>query len=118
MKNAKSWMEFEQIWTSGLQSCEKVQCLGTMRPHKFIELYKNGMEDSDLLLDIVLHCSKMKEVGADYIIALSKIPSIDMVVMMLSEEEKKNLSDYIEETSKLCTKEMDCILIRTKFGIN
>ena len=83
LKNVKHWLEFEQLWRS-LQSSDKVECLQTMKPSKFTEMHKHGMEYSDLLLDIVLHCFKMKKKRFNYIRALSKIPSIDMLVIMLS----------------------------------
>jgi hypothetical protein len=116
MQNIKSWLEFEQIWKS-LQTFEKVECLVAMKPSKLVEIYKNGIEDSDLLLDLLYHCSKMKKRGMKYISAISKIPSIDMVVMMMSKTERNLIHDYIEEVVKWCSKKVDPNVIKNDFGI-
>ena len=80
-------------------------------------MYKHGMEDSDLLLDIVLHCFKMKKKGFNYIRALSKIPSIDMLVMMLSKIDREVFIEYIEGIIQWCRKEKDSNHIRHNFRL-
>jgi len=100
VQNVRSWPEFEQIWHS-LSDNDKPQCLEKVRPRTLTSIYKNGMEDSDLLLDLVSTCIKIAPAQGENILrALGSIPSIDMVVMMLKASEKEILGEHIKEISR------------------
>ena len=113
LHNVKNWFQFEHHWKS-LENDEKVKYLETIKPSRIIEIYKNGFEDSDLLLDLLLYCSKMKTNGVKYLRAISRIPSIDMVVMMFSSEERHLSLKYINETLKYSNEQE--AKIKCRFG--
>lgn len=112
LHNVKNWFQFEQHWKS-LQNDEKTKYLETIKPSKIIDIYKNGLEDSDLLLDLLRNCSKMKTNGMKYLQAISQITSIDMVMMMLSNEERDLGLKYITESLKYSNKKAE---IKRRFG--
>ena len=97
--DVKTWMEFERRWKT-ISIEEKPNCLATMKPSRIIQIYKNGIEECQVLLDISMCCSRMQKKGAKYLMAVSKIPSVDMVVMMLSAKEKEMMEKYLSLTLK------------------
>ncbi len=112
-RNFKNWLEFEQVWNTLKSSKDKIELLQTSKPIKFVELYKNGMEDSSLFFDLIIHCSKLKR-GSTMIRDISNIPSIDMLLMMLSREEKDTFSKCVEVVLR---NEDDEMKIKRKFGL-
>lgn len=113
---AKNWLEFEQTWKKLKTSQLKTDLLSAVKAKKFIELYKNGMEDSGLLLDLVVHCAQVSN-GFTLVKDLSCIPSIDMLPMMLSNKERKVFSDHIEATLKKSESKDDAVSIKRNFGL-
>lgn len=114
-QNVKNWLQFESVWRT-LLSSQKIELLKSMNPCKLTQIYKHGLEDSALLVDLLHCCSKMKKFGFSYLKALSQIPSIDMVVMMLSSKDKEKISAYIDEILKGCDE--DNVAVRNCFGIS
>ena len=53
------------------------------------------MEDSNIFLELI-HCACTLKNGMSYISAISRIPSIDMTVMMLTKKEKDLLRQLLE----------------------
>lgn len=113
LQTAKSWIQFERVWKY-LEASQKVPYLAKIKPSKLTEMYKHGFEDANLFLDLMVCCSKMNGDGVRYMGAISKIPSIDMVAMMLSNEEKALAATYIDATLK--GHEGDTA-IRSNFGL-
>ena len=113
----KNWLEFEQIWKASLKSSQqKIDFLNSIKPKKFIQLYKNGMEDSGLLVDLIVHCSKIKK-GFTLVKDMSLIPSIDMLPMMMSTREKEMFLSHINDVLKDCTNKDDVNSIKHNFGL-
>eukprot|EP00979_Chaetoceros_neogracilis_P019466 scaffold12402_cov246-Chaetoceros_neogracile.AAC.1 len=98
--NIRSWLEFEQLWKS-LKEDEKRNCLEIMRPQSFATIYRSGMEDSDMLFDLVLTCGKIAQSkGYKILQVLSEMKSIDMVTMMLNSSENEEVIKVIKDLSK------------------
>ncbi len=109
-----NWMEFEQIWKS-LSQEDKPVCLGAIKPKNISTIYSNGIEDSDVLVDLIstlfhscntgssngtstTNASKQQVMMHErkLLQALSEIPAVDMVVMMMSSSEREVLLRCIE----------------------
>ena len=96
VRNVHSWLEFEQIWKS-LPENTKPKCIENLRPQALAKMYSNGIEDSDLLLDIIKNCTKIDSTkGRKILLVLCKIPNIDMVVMMMSSSEKCAVAQCVQ----------------------
>ena len=95
-----SWLEFEQLWRS-LAQPEKVSCLEMMRPQALKSIYRSGIEDCDILFNLVSTCAKIDS-GKGYKIlqVLSKLPSIDMTVLMMTASEREIAKELIKGLSK------------------
>ena len=96
LSKVKTWYDFESSWKV-LQPSEKSQHLGKMKPEKLTDLYKNGMENTDLLEDLLYHVSRLGSNGARYLEAASKISSVDMLVMMMSSKQRERVKANIEQ---------------------
>ena len=94
-KHVKNWCQFEQMWKNVTDSSQKVAFLNAMTPQKLLSLYKNGIEDPDMLLDLVQH---LHEIGSNvsYLRSLSNIPSLDIVLMMMTPHQKDELHDSVD----------------------
>ena len=93
----RTWLEFEQTWHS-LVGMDKQTCLECLRPQTLTKIYGNGMEDSDLLVDLISICVEIDASHSVKILrALSNIPSVDMTVMMMNTSDKKIVSQGIEK---------------------
>mmetsp|Transcript_7564 Transcript_7564/g.11062 ORF Transcript_7564/g.11062 Transcript_7564/m.11062 type:complete len:281 (-) Transcript_7564:94-936(-) len=126
LQNARSWCEFEQQWLA-LSEGNKTKCLTKVQPQTIAHVYKNGMENSNVLLDILFHCAEIDAVdgigakikvghGGQILRALSDIPSIDLVVMMMSSAEKSVLFGYFHTISKGLRKK-ESAKIKNKLGL-
>ena len=95
-----SWLEFEQLWRS-LSQPEKVSCLEMIRPQALKNIYRSGIEDCDLLFNLLSTCAKIDS-GKGYKIlqVLSKLPSIDMTVLMMTASERAIAKELIKGLSK------------------
>jgi hypothetical protein len=72
-----------------------------MRPQSFATIYRSGMEDSDMLFDLVLTCGKIAQSkGYKILQVLSEMKSIDMVTMMLNSSENEEVIKVIKDLSK------------------
>jgi len=99
-KKCRTWYEFEQVWRCN--SSNRVHLLQSLKPQELTLLYKrNGMEDSNIFLELmecICHNILEPDTKISYIIALSRIPSIDMVVMMLSKTEHDVVRKLLDES--------------------
>ena len=99
----RTWLEFEQTWHS-LVGMDKQTCLECLRPQTLTKIYGNGMEDSDLLVDLISICVEIDASHSVKILrALSNIPSVDMTVMMMNTSDKKIVSQGIEKITNPVT---------------
>lgn len=113
----KNWLEFEQIWKSLKSSQQKLDLLQSLQAKTLVELYRNGMEDSGLLLDLVTHCSKCKH-SLKLVKEISLIPSIDMLIMMMSKDEKEKFVISLQKVLKRCNCQSDVQIIKQNFGLS
>lgn len=114
IRTVRSWLDFEQIWKS-LSECDRPTCLQNLRPQTLTKIYCNGIEDSDLLVDLISNCVKIDSTqGKKLVQALCTIPTIDMVVMMMSSSEKKIIAQNIKDLSG--SPEEACDILK-KFGL-
>lgn len=91
---AKSWYSFEQAWIS--LSCEdQMKALSKLKPESILKMYRGGMENTEVLLSLAHAASKIPDHGPSVLNAISKIPSIDMLVMMMSKVERETLEKHI-----------------------
>jgi hypothetical protein len=99
-KKFRTWYEFEQVWKSYAgEQTHRILLLQGMKPQDITSLYKrNGMEDSVIFLDLI-QCACKLDNRSSYISAISNIPSIDMVVMMLSKQEREILRKLLENAT-------------------
>jgi hypothetical protein len=94
IRNIRSWLEFKQLWKA-LKEDEKKNCLEIMRPQSFATIY-GGMEDSDLVFDLVLTA----KVPRFYRSIFSEVKSIDMVTMILNSSENEEVIKVIKDLCK------------------
>lgn len=115
-QEVKNWVQFEQIWKS-LKKADKAKYLSSMKPQKIMTLYKNGMEDAGMLVDLLLYTAH-STTSANILLSISKIRSIDMTVMMMTQTQQnitKRIIEKILEKSYKCDTKKNTI--RAKFGI-
>lgn len=112
---SRSWLDFEQLWKTFSQN-DKVVCLERVQPKFFSKIYKYGMENSDMLFDITSMCVLLADPlkGVGILKVLGNIQGIDMVVLMMSKDEKKVLKKQVES---LFTKESQRHKILQQFGL-
>lgn len=112
---SRSWLDFEQVWKS-LSQNDKVVCLERVQPKFFSKIYKYGMESSDMLFDITSTCVLLADPlkGVGILKVLGNIQGIDMVVLMMSKDEKKVLRKQVES---LFTKESQRHKMLQQFGL-
>lgn len=118
LSRVKTWYDFELAWKV-LQPSEKTQYLKKIKPEKLTDLYKNGMEDTDLLDDLLYHISRLRDNSGRYLKAVSAIPSLDMLVMMMSSKQRERIKmniDHIICTTAVSGKERS--YIRNAFSIS
>jgi len=93
INNPKSWYEFEMVWKA-IAPEERTKYLSRMKPTKISKIFKNGIEKSELLMDIMQNAIGTND-AAGYFIALSNLPGIDITIMMLTKSEKEEAKKFI-----------------------
>lgn len=113
---AKSWYSFEQAWIS-LTDEDRMKALSKLKPESILKMYRGGMENTEVLISLIHTASKISSHGISVLNALSKIPSIDMLVMMMSKIERETLVKHISMiTMNLDIDKTQEILL--KFGVH
>lgn len=112
---SRSWLDFEQLWKTFSQN-DKVACLERVQPKFFSKIYKYGIENSDILFDITSTCVSLADPlkGVGILKVLGNIQGIDMVVLMMSKDEKKVLKKQVE---RLFTKESQRHKVLQQLGL-
>lgn len=113
---AKSWYPFEQAWMS-LSNDDRLKALPQLKPENIFKMYRGGMENTEVMLSLLDTSSKITtSFGITVLDAISKIPSIDMLVMMMSTLERDTLvKQILLITSKLSREKAQEYLL--KFGV-
>ena len=114
-KKVKTWHEFERVWNSLSSDKDKSNFLGNIKPQTLAALYKNGMENAKILVELIVCASAMKH-GVGYIHAISNIPSIDMVTMMATDDGKKMIRESLRTSFEQDGKSGDVEDVLTKLG--
>jgi len=97
-KKPTTWYEFEATWRSLGSQLERRSFLATIKPKRLAALYRNGIEDVDLLVEIVSVAADIAEGSADYIDCMAGTKCIDIPVMMMTEEHKMIVREAIEKS--------------------
>lgn len=114
---AKTWYSFEQAWIS-LSDDDRLKVLPKLKPENILKMYRGGMENTEVLLSLLNTASKVTtSFGITALDMISKIPSVDMIVMMMSNVERDTLvKDISMITSNLHSGEVQEYL--RKFGVS
>lgn len=107
--------EFERYWKK-LERTVKSDFLSKIQPHYIGVLYRNGMEDSDIFLDLI-NASVCLDNGTEFVDIISKISSIDIVGMMMTKEERAQAKEWIVEIFKRCGKMEKSEKVLEKMGL-
>lgn len=98
LMKAKSWYHFEQAWMT-LSDSQQVQVLSKLKPERFKKIFQRGMENVGLMISIVSACTKNEVDGIKVLDAISHLPSVDMLVMMMSKEERDAFVECISRVT-------------------
>ena len=96
-KKPDTWYEFEATWRSMGSQNERISFLATIKPKKLAALYRNGIEDVDLLVEIISAAARIPNDAADYIKCMANTRCIDIPVMMMTDSHKMAVSEAIEK---------------------
>lgn len=97
-KKPSTWYDFEATWRSLGSQLERSSFLATIKPKRLAALYRNGIEDVDLLVEIICVAADIAEESADYIECMASTKCIDIPVMMMTEDHKKIVREAIEKS--------------------
>jgi len=114
----QNWIQFEQTWKSLKKRIDKVKFLSIMKPQEITKLYKNGLEDANLLVDLLV-CSVDVTNSMDFLQSISKIPSIDMVFMMMTQDQRDIATAAIDSALEKTEGQIESISLdlKGKFGL-
>ena len=113
----KSWYEFENKWKSLRSQKEKVQFLQFVKSNRLSLYYKNGIENADLFLELVLCTLKVKKDKYSYLRTLVDIPSLDLSGMMVSSTNREAFLSEVQNAKNISVSEEQCLLqILIKLG--
>jgi len=101
-----TWYEFEATWRS-LDSLEErgAYLLSSVKPKWLGVLYRNGIEDAQIVVDIVtaagtlvdVHKKSRASLAKEYIQAVTNTKSIGIPVMMMDDGQRKQVRDAIDK---------------------
>ena len=87
----KTWCQFEATWKHIQDDERKADYLQNyVKPNLFPKLYKNGIEDSELLVDVISAASNTTFPKL-YFHHIGMIPSLDMISLMLDNSLKQRV---------------------------
>ena len=103
-KKPTTWYEFETTWRSLDSLEERSAYLSSIRPKRLANLYRNGMEDIEIVVDVVVAAGRLMTMDAnqaslakEYIQCVANIKSIDIPVMMMNDGQRKKVQDVIDK---------------------
>ncbi len=115
----KSWYEFENKWKSLRSQEEKVQFLQFVKSNRLSLYYKNGIENAELFLELVLCTLKVKKDKYSFLRTLLDIPSLDLLGMMISSANKEAFLSKLENAKNVSVSEEQCLIqILLKLGFD
>lgn len=92
----KTWYEFESVWTSIISHSERVEYLSLVTPAKLSSLYKNGIENVDVFVQIIIAAADTN-CGADYLRVASRLRSVSILVMMMTDSHRIYVRDAVRK---------------------
>ena len=104
-KKPTTWYEFETTWRRLDSLEERSAYLSSIRPKRLANLYRNGMEDIEIVVDVVVAAGRLMTMDAnqaaslakEYIQCVANIKSIDIPVMMMNDGQRKKVQDVIDK---------------------
>ena len=96
MKIPKTWYEFATSWKSCKCHDERIQYLSNIQAHKLKTLFEKGIEDVELLVDIINIASNIEN-GVDYLRSLSKIQKLNLNIMMFTDSQRQKVRECIRK---------------------
>lgn len=103
-KKPTTWYEFETTWR-GLDSLEERSAyLSSIKPKWLANLYRNGMEDVEIVVDVVVAAERLMTMDANqvslakkYIQCVANSKSINIPVMMMNDGQRRKVRDVIDQ---------------------
>ena len=102
-KKPTTWYEFETTWRSLESLEERGAYLSSIKPKWLAVLYRNGMEDVEIVVDIVVAAGTLMTMDAnsaslakEYVQCVANTKSIDIPAMMMSDGQRKEVQNAIE----------------------
>lgn len=94
----KRWYEFEANWK--ILSCNaRVAYLEKVKPASLLFLYKHGIEDAQLLSQIIVSAS-MSKYAISYLNSLCQLPSLDMATLMLTRKQREMIASALNAVER------------------
>ena len=97
----KTWHEFKSIWNSYKTKSDRIHILSLTQPSRITKLFKHGIEDTNLLVDILMVASEMED-ATKYVKALSRIQKLHITTMMMTEDERSMVKEAICKSFSKC----------------
>ena len=104
-KKPTTWYEFETTWRSLDSLEERSAYLSSIRPKWLANLYRNGMEDVEIVVDVVVAAGSLvtmvdasqASLAKEYIHCVANTKSIDIPVMMMNDGQREKVRDVIDK---------------------
>mmetsp|Transcript_12680 Transcript_12680/g.16006 ORF Transcript_12680/g.16006 Transcript_12680/m.16006 type:complete len:479 (-) Transcript_12680:189-1625(-) len=91
--------EFETQWRSHITEKQRHDLLKIIKPRHFQTIFKNGINDVDMLVEILQAVTALpEEQSFEYVRVLSRLKQLDIVVMMMTKEQR----DSVRECLRRC----------------
>ena len=103
-KKPTTWYEFETTWRSLDSLEERSAYLSSVKPKWLANLYRNGMEDVEIVVDVVVAAGRLMTMDAnqvslakEYIQCVANTKCIDIPAMMMNDGQRKKVRDVIDK---------------------
>lgn len=103
-KKPTTWYEFETTWRSLSSLEERSAYLSSIKPKWLANLYRNGMEDVEIVVDVVVAAGRLMMMDAnqaslakEYIQCVANTKCIDIPVMMMNDEQRKKVRGVVDQ---------------------
>ena len=100
-----TWHEFESVWKTLSCDDDKISYLRVnISPNLLRNIYRNGIEDVELLVEIIRIASKLDcktkspPLNKSYIDTLGRLPKLDMIALMLDDNQRETIRQAISNT--------------------
>ena len=93
----KTWYDFETTWRSLDSLEERSAYLSSIKPKWLAVLYRNGMEDVEIVVDIIVvaAAAMLTSAAVEYIRCVANTKSIDIPAMMMDDGQRKQVREAI-----------------------